>query len=82
MRARSSAMMPLFIDYFRYFHLAFRIKHLGSKGLLKDLFPSSRMFLMTKKRNLTSNNLLNPAEEKVRSIQETWKTKKKVKVLW
>jgi hypothetical protein len=26
--------------------------------------------------------LLNPAEEKVRSIQETWKTKKKVKVLW
>jgi phenylalanyl-tRNA synthetase alpha chain len=30
---------------------AFRIKFLGSKGLLKDLFPSSRMFLMTK-RNL------------------------------
>jgi hypothetical protein len=64
MRARSSAMMPLFIDYFRYFHLAFRIKHLGSKGLLKDLFPSSRMFLMTKKRNLTSNNLLNPLRKK------------------
>jgi hypothetical protein len=34
---------------------AFRIKFLGSKGLLKDLLPSSRMFLMTKKRIWTSN---------------------------
>lgn len=33
----------------------FRVKYLGNKGLLKDFFPSLKMFQMIKKRIWSSN---------------------------
>jgi phenylalanyl-tRNA synthetase alpha chain len=56
---------------------AFRIKFLGSKGLLKDSLPSSRMFLMTKKEFGQVINLLKSSAEESKKHSGNFGNKKK-----
>jgi hypothetical protein len=45
---------------------AFRIKFLGSKGLLKDFLPSSGMFLPSRKRSLDKSSTYSKRPPKTR----------------
>src|SRR5690606_32318413 len=55
----------------------FRIKFLGSKGLLKDLFAEFKNVPNEQKKEfgLVINTLKNTAEEKVKSIQDLLESK-------
>ena len=60
---------------------AFRIKYLGSKGLLKELFAEFKNVPNEQKKDfgLVLNELRNVAEEKVKSIQEGLESKEEIK---
>jgi len=59
----------------------FRIKYLGSKGLLKELFAEFKNVPNEQKKDfgLVLNELRNVAEEKVKSIQEELESKEEIK---
>ncbi|HQK41329.1 MAG TPA: phenylalanine--tRNA ligase subunit alpha, partial [Flavobacterium alvei] len=60
---------------------AFRIKFLGSKGLLKDLFAEFKNVPNDQKKEFGQviNLLKSSAEEKVKSIQESLESKEESK---
>jgi phenylalanyl-tRNA synthetase alpha chain len=59
----------------------FRIKYLGSKGLLKELFTEFKNIPNDQKKDFGQviNTLKTVAEEKVKSIQEALESKEEVK---
>ena len=56
---------------------AFRIEYLGSKGLLKDFFAQFKTVPNEQKKEFGQviNQLKTAAEEKVKTLQNSWKTK-------
>ncbi len=63
---------------------AFRIKYLGSKGLLKDLYSELKNIPNEQKKDFGQviNTLKNVAEEKLRSIQEELESKEESKGIY
>ncbi len=63
---------------------AFRIKYLGSKGLLKDLFAEFKNVdaALQKDFGQALNNLRNAAEDKVEELNEALENSRRKKYLW
>jgi phenylalanyl-tRNA synthetase alpha chain len=62
----------------------FRIKYLGSKGLLKELFTEFKNVPNDQKKEFGQeiNTLKTVAEEKVKSIQEELESKEEIKGIY